>query len=122
MEQVQPLAQENEPRTRLERREKAMMNMASELQAATEAVRAQGKQIEELQKDAKWCRAESMMLKLHLQAEKERANRRVGENEDALDDSTSRGLGEGVRLHPSGRLDIIPDTGVARASRGEGAR
>ncbi len=95
-----------------------MMNMASELQAATEAVRAQGKQIEELKKDAKGCRAENMMLKLHLQAEKERANRRAGENEDALDDSTStsRGLGEGVRLHPSGRLDLIPDTGVARAS------
>ncbi len=48
VEKVQQLEQENEKRTQPERAEKAMMNMASELQAATETVRAQGKQIEAL--------------------------------------------------------------------------
>jgi hypothetical protein len=68
---ISDLAQILTQSTRLENAEQAMMKMAAELQAAAEKVRAQGKQIEELQKDATGGKTENMKLKLHLQRKKE---------------------------------------------------
>ncbi len=72
MARVVPLEQETEHRTRLENAEKTTMTMAAELQAATEKVRAQGQQIDELKNEAKRNTIENMVLKLQLQNKNKR--------------------------------------------------